>query len=90
MRAACAQRRLTVIEGQAGTGKSTALQAIARAHQAAGQRIVVTSTGGMAAARLARELERAGVKVEALTTEALRWRHAEGLARLDARHDGDP
>jgi conjugative relaxase-like TrwC/TraI family protein len=85
VRAACAAGRLTVIEGQAGTGKSTALQAIARAHQAAGQRILVTSTGGLAAARLARELERAGVTVEALTTEALRWRHAEGLARLDAR-----
>ena len=32
VRAACGDGRLTVIEGQAGTGKSTALQAIARAH----------------------------------------------------------
>ena len=85
VRAACAAGRLTVIEGQAGTGKSTALQAIARAHQAAGQRILVTSTGGLAASRLARELERAGVAVEALTTEALRWRHNEGVAQLAAR-----
>ena len=74
-----------MIEGQAGTGKSTALQAIARAHEAAGQRILVTSTGGLAASRLARELERAGVKVEALTTEALRYRCGEGLTELDAR-----
>ena len=33
VRAACGPARLTVIEGQAGTGKSTALQAIARAHR---------------------------------------------------------
>ena len=85
VRAACGPARLTVIEGQAGTGKSTALQAIARAHQQAGQRILVTSTGGLAASRLARELERAGVKVESLTTEALRWRVNEKLTELDAR-----
>ena len=45
----------------------------------------MTSTGGLAASRLARELERAGVKVEALTTEALRWRVNEKLTELDAR-----
>jgi len=41
---ACGTRRLVVIEGQAGTGKSTTLTGITRAHQAAGRQIVVTST----------------------------------------------
>ncbi len=42
-----------MIEGQAGTGKSTALTGIARAHHDAGQDIVVTSTAAVAAERLA-------------------------------------
>ena len=37
VRMACSDRRLVVIVGQAGTGKSTALTGVARAHQAAGQ-----------------------------------------------------
>jgi len=45
-----------VIVGQAGTGKSTARAGVARAHQAAGREIVVTSTGAQAAERLAAEL----------------------------------
>ena len=53
---ACGDRPLVVIEGQAGTGKSTVLRAVARAHQDAGQLIVVTSTSGLAAHRLAGEL----------------------------------
>jgi energy-coupling factor transporter ATP-binding protein EcfA2 len=85
VRLACQDRQLTMIEGQAGTGKSTALQAIARAHQAAGQEVLVTSTGGLAAKRLARELERAGMKASTLTTEALRHRWTEGLVTLDGR-----
>ncbi|MFP5379884.1 MAG: MobF family relaxase, partial [Vicinamibacteria bacterium] len=74
IRAACADRRLTFIEGQAGTGKSTALQAIGRVHQQAGREIIVTSTGGLAATRLAAELVGAGVRVDTMTTEALRRR----------------
>jgi len=61
MRVACSDRRLTVIVGQAGTGKSTALTGVARAHQAAGQRIVVTSTGAQAAERLTAEFSEAGL-----------------------------
>jgi hypothetical protein len=45
-----------MIEGQAGTGKSTTLTGIARAYQAAGRQIVVTSTAALAAERLAHEL----------------------------------
>jgi conjugative relaxase-like TrwC/TraI family protein len=72
IRVACSDRRLTVVVGQAGTGKSTALTAVARAHQAAGQKIVVTSTGAQAAERLAAEFSQAGVsKVAGCSTRAL-------------------
>ncbi len=68
---ACGTRRLVVIEGQAGTGKSTTLTGITRAHQAAGRRIVITSTAALAAERLARELAEAGVEGTAYSTVAL-------------------
>jgi conjugative relaxase-like TrwC/TraI family protein len=58
---ACSNRQLVMIEGQAGTGKSTALTGIARAHHDAGRDIVVTSTAALAAERLARDLHHAGV-----------------------------
>jgi len=45
MRVACSDRRLVVVVGQAGTGKSTALTGVARAHQAAGQQIVSARRG---------------------------------------------
>jgi len=61
MRVACSDRRLTVIVGQAGTGKSTALTGVARAHLAAGQRVIVTSTGAQAAERLTAEFSEAGL-----------------------------
>jgi ATP-dependent exoDNAse (exonuclease V) alpha subunit len=68
---ACGPRPLVVIEGQAGTGKSTTLTAIARAHQASGQRIIVTSTAALAAQRLAGELGEQGVRCRAYSTAAL-------------------
>ena len=58
---ACSDRQLVMIEGQAGTGKTTALTGIARAHRDAGLDIIVTSTAAVAAERLARELDHAGV-----------------------------
>ena len=84
IRLACADRRVTFIEGQAGTGKSTALQAIGRVHEAAGREILVTSTGGLAATRLQSELARAGVSAQTMTTEALRRRITDGKLELDA------
>jgi conjugative relaxase-like TrwC/TraI family protein len=57
----CSDRQLVMIEGQAGTGKSTALTGIARAHHDAGRDIVVTSTAAVAAERLARDFNHAGV-----------------------------
>ena len=71
LQVACGDRRLVVIDGQAGTGKSTALTAIARAHQAHGQQIIVTSTAGLTAERLARELTSAGVAATPYSTVAL-------------------
>jgi len=68
---ACADRQLVVIEGQAGTGKSTVLAAVARAHQADGRQIIVTSTGALAAQRLADDLANAGVTASSYSTIAL-------------------
>ena len=60
-----------LIEGQAGTGKSTALTGIARAHKADGREILVTSTAALAAERLAGELTENGVDCHAFSTAAL-------------------
>jgi conjugative relaxase-like TrwC/TraI family protein len=68
---ACGIRPFVVIEGHAGTGKSTTLTGIARVHQAAGRQIIVTSTAAIAAERLARELTTAGVETSAYSTAAL-------------------
>jgi conjugative relaxase-like TrwC/TraI family protein len=68
---ACGERQLAVIEGQAGTGKSTALIGVARAHQADGREIIVTSTAALAAERLASELAEAGVKADSYSTAGL-------------------
>jgi conjugative relaxase-like TrwC/TraI family protein len=83
VRVACGPGQLSVIEGQAGTGKSTALTAIARAHEQAGQRIVVTSTAALAAERLADELSAAGVDVEGFSTAALDRQIRSGSLPLD-------
>jgi ATP-dependent exoDNAse (exonuclease V) alpha subunit len=69
---ACGARPLVVIEGHAGTGKSTTLTGVARAHQASGRQIIVTSTAAVAAERLAGDLAAAGVQTQAYSTAALR------------------
>jgi len=68
---ACGEARLVVIDGQAGTGKSTVLRAVARAHQHAGQDILVTSTAALAAQRLGTELADAGVDCADYSTAGL-------------------
>lgn len=68
---ACGTRPLVVIQGQAGTGKSTTLTAIARVHRDAGREIIVTSTAALAAERLAAELSLAGVACDAYSTAGL-------------------
>jgi conjugative relaxase-like TrwC/TraI family protein len=83
IRVACSDQQLVVIVGQAGTGKSTALTAVARAHQEAGQKIVVTSTGAQAAERLAAEFSQAGVsKVAGCSTRALQAAVRRGTVTL--------
>jgi len=83
MRVACSDRRLVVVVGQAGTGKSTALTGVARAHQAAGRRVIVTSTGAQAAERLAAEFSQAGLSgVAGYSTMALQAAVARGAVTL--------
>ncbi|MDQ2761493.1 MAG: AAA family ATPase [Actinomycetota bacterium] len=79
---ACSERRLVVVVGQAGTGKSTALSAVGRVHQDTGQRIVVTSTGAQAAERLASELAEVGVRAQGYSTAALRAAVRRGAVTL--------
>jgi len=82
MRVACSDRRLTVIVGQAGTGKSTALTGVARAHQAAGRQVVVCSTGAQAAERLTSEFAEAGVDAAGYSTAALQAAVRRGAVQL--------
>ncbi len=68
---ACSDRQLVLIEGQAGSGKSTTLVGVALAHREDGLQIVVTSTAALAAQRLANELADAGVDATSYSTAAL-------------------
>jgi conjugative relaxase-like TrwC/TraI family protein len=79
---ACSDRQLVMIEGQAGTGKSTALTGIARAHHDAGRDIVVTSTAAVAAERLARDLHHAGVDTHQYSLAALQTAITNGTVVL--------
>ena len=80
---ACADRQLVLIEGQAGTGKSTVLTAVARAHQIDGRQILVTSTAALGAQRLADELHTAGVTAQTYSTAALHAAITSGHMQLD-------
>jgi len=82
VRVACSGRRLVVIVGQAGTGKSTALTGVARAHQAASRQLIVTSTGAQAAERLTAELSERGVNAQGYSTVALQAAVARGAVQL--------
>ncbi len=82
---ACADRQLSVIEGQAGTGKSTVLTAAAWAHHQDGRRIIVTSTAGLAAHRLADDLAAGGVSCQAYSTAGLHAAIQAATERLDER-----
>ncbi len=79
---ACSDRQLVMIEGQAGTGKSTALTGVARAHRDAGRDLVVTSTAAVAAERLARELHHAGVDTRHYSLAALQTAISNGAVVL--------
>jgi hypothetical protein len=81
---ACGTRPFVVIEGHAGTGKSTTLTGIARAHQGTGREIIVTSTAAVAAERLARELTTAGVEASGYSTAVLHARIDNGQIEVGA------
>ena len=83
LRLACGAGQLVMVEGQAGTGKSTVLTAVALAHQDAGQHIIVTSTAALTAQRLATELTTAGVNADAYSTVALQHAITDGRLTLD-------
>src|SRR6185312_8218695 len=78
----CGEHPLVVIEGHAGTGKSTTLTGIARAHQRCGREIVVTSTAALAAERLANELSNRGITCRAFSTAGLHVAITDGRVEL--------
>jgi conjugative relaxase-like TrwC/TraI family protein len=80
----CGEHQLVMIEGHAGTGKSTTLTGIARAHQACGRQIIVTSTAALAAERLAGELTAQGVNTAAYSTAGLQAAITAGRVVLTA------
>jgi conjugative relaxase-like TrwC/TraI family protein len=82
---ACSDRKLVMIEGQAGTGKSTALTGIARAHREAGRELIVTSTASVAAERLARDLHHAGVDTRHYSLAALETAITNGRVVLGSQ-----
>jgi hypothetical protein len=71
---------MSVVVGVAGSGKTTALDTAASALEAAGYRVLGTSTSGQAARTLGAE---AGV--DARTFASLLWRLDHGQITLDAR-----
>jgi conjugative relaxase-like TrwC/TraI family protein len=81
---ACGDRQVVMIEGQAGTGKSTLLQAVALAHQANGQHVIVTSTAAVAAERLTADLAAVGVEAPAYSTVALQRAIETGQLTVDS------
>jgi conjugative relaxase-like TrwC/TraI family protein len=79
-RLCCSGRAVSVVVGVAGSGKTTALGAATAALQAAGYRVLGTSTSGQAARTLAVE-----ANVEARTFASLLWRLDRGQVTLDDR-----
>jgi conjugative relaxase-like TrwC/TraI family protein len=75
-----AESAVSVVVGVAGSGKTTALDAATDALEAAGYRVLGTSTSGQAARTLGEEAD-----IEARTLASLLWRIDHGHAPLDAR-----
>ena len=72
-------RRMELVVGVAGAGKTTALGCVRDAYETAGHRVIGASTSGQAARTLGRE---AGV--ESRTIASLLWRLDHGRQTLDA------
>ncbi len=76
-----AGRAVSVVVGVAGSGKTTALAAVADAYGSCGYRVFGTATSGQAARTLGRE----AALVESRTVASLRWRLDHGRLCLDRR-----
>ncbi|MGD0254460.1 MAG: MobF family relaxase [Acidimicrobiales bacterium] len=75
-------RQVELIEGVAGSGKTTLMAVVRRAFESGGFIVLGTSTSGQAARTLARE---AGLG-EARTLASFRWRLDDGRLALSDRH----
>src|SRR5207302_1250646 len=75
-------RRVSLVLGVAGSGKTTAIRCVADAYAAAGYQVVGTATSGQAARTLGREARIA----ESRTLASLLWRLDRHTLTLTARH----
>ena len=80
VRHAAEGRRLTLLQGLAGTGKTSMAQAIARSYEAAGYRVVGAALSGRAADILGEET---GIESRTLASWNVRW--TKGRQALDER-----
>lgn len=78
--AATSTNAIAVIEGAAGSGKTTSLRPVVEAHRAAGYRVVGSAT----AWRIAHQL-RDDLRIEAKATDAWLAGHAAGRSFLDGK-----
>jgi hypothetical protein len=77
---ACGTNRLAIVEGAAGSGKTTTLSAVAQAYQRAGYRVIGTAVAWRAALQLGEEC---GIGSRALDSWLVR--HRDGQAVFDGK-----
>ena len=75
-------RQVELVQGVAGSGKTTVMAVLRQGFEASGCTVVGTSTSGQAA----RTLGRAAAMSESRTLASLRWRLEHDRLRLTARH----
>jgi hypothetical protein len=75
-------RRISLVLGVAGAGKTTAIRCAAGAYTAAGFQVIGTATSGQAARTLGREADLA----DSRTIASLLWRFDHGTLELTRRH----
>jgi conjugative relaxase-like TrwC/TraI family protein len=80
VRSICSPRRLTIIEGVAGAGKTTAIDAARDAHEYAGWRVLGCATSGQAARTLGTD-----ANITSRTIASLLWNLDHGKLTLDDR-----
>ena len=76
--AATSPRRLELVLGVAGAGKTTALDALRNAYESAGLRVIGTATSGQAACTL-----QTAAGIESSTAASVVWRLSHGKLELD-------